>query len=404
MRRRLVCIGLLSLAVSSRVVAQDSAEMWEPGQPDDYEAYFGERSSREAGPVSLEEARRQGRGYRIGESGRPVLRESAKSHQVVPGDTLWGICDRYFGDPWQWPRIWSYNPEITNPHWIYPDTLVRLTAPTGGMSDAVVDAQTPTDGTKSPNMDHVVIVPDEALTPGTVFLRDQGYLDDEALKSLGVINGAPEERMVLSVGNQAYVKFGDGASIKPGDELSVFRKLDDWERFATEQGELVKITGSVLVRSYDPQTHVARVDVIESLDVIERGSHVARVARRFDLVSPRENTTEVVAHIIASTRPRGLLSYGDVVFLDVGAGSGVVPGNRFFVTRQRDEFLEGIQGRESEVGALTTPPEYHPEEFPREIVAELRVIKVRKESTIAFVTRSDKDFTYGDTVEMHRGF
>src|SRR5205085_5957134 len=47
-------------------------------------------------------------------------------HVVRKGDTLWDICFYYFNDPWQWPKIWSYNPQITNPHWIYPGDLVRL--------------------------------------------------------------------------------------------------------------------------------------------------------------------------------------------------------------------------------------------------------------------------------------
>ena len=399
MRREPLWLCTLAVLTTARAFAQDSVGMWEPGQTDDYEAYFGGSEPREAGPASLQEARKLGRSYRIGESGHPVLHEAAKTHHVVAGDTLWDICDRYFNDPWQWPRVWSYNPEITNPHWIYPDTYVRLTAPAGD-DGANGQGAGLNSGTATP----VTIIPDDVLRPGTVYLRDQGYLDDDALKNVGMLNGAPEEHMVLSVGDQAYVKFREGASVKPDAQLSIFRELDDWERYPTEHGRLFKITGSVVARSFDPKTRIAKVDVIEALDVIERGSFVAPLTRRFDLVAARENTADVVAHIVASTKPRGLLSYGDVVFLDVGEGKGVYPGNRFFVVRQRDEFLEGIQGRETEVGALTKPPEYHPEELPREVIAELRVVKVRKDNTIALVIRSDTDFTYGDMVEMRRGY
>jgi nucleoid-associated protein YgaU len=62
---------------------------------------------------------------------------------VKKGDTLWDICDGYFGNPWQWPRVWSYNPDILNPHWIFPGDVVRLRAP-GPAPEAV--ATTPAAG------------------------------------------------------------------------------------------------------------------------------------------------------------------------------------------------------------------------------------------------------------------
>ncbi|MCA9602771.1 MAG: LysM peptidoglycan-binding domain-containing protein, partial [Myxococcales bacterium] len=52
-------------------------------------------------------------------------------YRVHEGDTLWDISSKELGNAYDWPRLWSYNPEITNPHWIYPDSEVRL-APAGG--------------------------------------------------------------------------------------------------------------------------------------------------------------------------------------------------------------------------------------------------------------------------------
>src|SRR5262245_26354090 len=47
-------------------------------------------------------------------------RETApgEEHTVVRGDTLWDLSQRYLGNPWYWPKVWSYNPQIDNPHWI----------------------------------------------------------------------------------------------------------------------------------------------------------------------------------------------------------------------------------------------------------------------------------------------
>lgn len=47
-------------------------------------------------------------------------------HTVVRGDTLWDLSQSVLGSPWYWPKVWSYNPEIANPHWIYPGNKVRF--------------------------------------------------------------------------------------------------------------------------------------------------------------------------------------------------------------------------------------------------------------------------------------
>jgi hypothetical protein len=393
-----ILVGLLGLGwgdlstASAQVSVDEEPEYWEDeGTTGEY---LGDESQAgSAGSASLDEARQSGIGVRLG-GGSLAPRQVPERYTVRRGDTLWDITGHFYGNPWQWPRVWSYNPEITNPHWIYPDDTLRL------VPEGSAEVRLPDGGGDGGDR---IRVTEGALQPGSIFLRDQGYLDPEALKTFGEIVGSPEDHMLLTTYDEVYVQFGDEAEgVRRGMELSVFRRIDADDRSPEEQGELVRIFGTINLRSYDPETKVGRGSITEAMDPIERGFEVANIPRRFEMVPPRENDSDVDAEVVAALRPLQMFGNHQIVFVNAGEGQGLKLGNRFFIVRSGDEWRDNLTTSEREAGASDVSDD--PTEYPDEIVAEARVVNVRPDTAALMVTRAIAEIEIGDRAEMRRGY
>jgi len=54
--------------------------------------------------------------------------EAPEEYQVEPGDNLYDICDQLLDEAGYWPKLWALNPDIKNPHFIFPNMRLRFYA------------------------------------------------------------------------------------------------------------------------------------------------------------------------------------------------------------------------------------------------------------------------------------
>lgn len=335
-------------------------------------------------------------------------------HTVRRGDTLWGLCAHYYDDPWSWPRVWSYNPEIRNPNWIYPGDQLRLRAEGESGRSPVVRGRT-----LSRQGPGGLVEQRSMALPDTVFLRNSGYIDDPQKDVIGEVVGAREEQMLLSEGNRIYLDIKDGGEVRIGQQVTLFervRKPPKVEGARQPPGEIVAIKGTVRVDDYDPNKRIATGEITESVDIIERGTKVGVVGRSFLVVAPKPSAVTLWARVLTGLYPNVYFAQHQVLFIDRGSEDGLAPGNRLVVVRRGDTWRRSLSTTtrsardrvrmDVEENVEVEPTELKREEgdFPEEIVAELRVLQAHRYSSVAVVVSSAREVVPGDRAVARQGF
>lgn len=368
--------GAIGLLAAPAAAQEEGGEEAPAEEVPDLDAPEGEAApARQPGPAAAAE-------------GDPQVSET---HNVQGGDTLWDLCSKYLNSPWYWPKIWSYNPQITNPHWIYPGNELRFYPSDENLPTNVeVSRSMELEDQEAPVLPDDVVSTSRSLRVGTiaqnsVYRVHVAFVEAADHQRAGTIEAAFADSFLLSPYQKAYVKFNGAA--KPGDDYAIYRTVKEIEHPVTGEpyGHVVELIGTVKV--LETSEGVAGVEIQRTFKEVERGDWVGpwpeSASQR---ISPTPNQGNAKGYVIETMEVGvGAIAEHHVVFIDRGRAQGVQVGNIFTVLQRGDAYLEEVEG------------------LPNEDVGKLLVIDVRENAATAVVIRSIQDLNVGDKVEMRSG-
>ncbi len=141
------------------------------------------------------------------------------TYTVRRGDTLWDISAKFLSKPWLWPEIWQANPQVRNPHLIYPGDQLNLSfinnaGPTLTLEPSVHEGE--------------AAVPAIPLSELRMFLKDMRVMDSNAVSSAPYVMGFEEARLRGAVGQTLYAR---GLQSEPGQRWAIVRPTHVYRGF-----------------------------------------------------------------------------------------------------------------------------------------------------------------------------
>ncbi|MCQ4348095.1 LysM peptidoglycan-binding domain-containing protein [Pseudomonas stutzeri] len=270
-----------------------------------------------------------------------------QTYTVVRGDTLWDISGKFLRQPWKWPEIWKANPQVQNPHLIYPGDVLNLVWIDGkpyvmldrGASRGTIKLSPQIRST--PMAEAIPTIPLEKINS---FLLSNRIVDNaETFSQAPYVVAGNAERVVsgagdriyargdFSAGEQAYGLYRQGKTYSDPQSREVLGINADY----IAGGEVVAEEGDIATLVLRRTTQEVRIGD-RLLPTEERA-----INSTFVPSEPSEPVDGLILDV-----PRGVTQIGqlDVVTLNRGARDGLAEGNVLAVYKTGETVRDRVTG------------------------------------------------------------
>ena len=274
--------------------------------------------------------------------GSARLAEDAPDQYVVQvGDTLWDIAATFLRDPWYWPEIWYINPQVENPHLIYPGDVLALVYIDGAPRVTVGQAGT------------YRLSPEARVTPLTEAITSVSYDSISAFLSRGVVIERGEvdrlpyllatkgDHLIASAGNTIYVR---GTSAQPGERFNIVKigdKLVDPENNDVIGYQGIEIGAGTIRSSGDP----ASMALVSSKQEATQGDRLIPTSVEIPLnFFPKAPSSNIDGQIIAVVGGVTQIGQYHVVVMNRGSNHGLGVGDVLTVWQRGPVVRDRVEG------------------------------------------------------------
>lgn len=316
-------------------------------------------------------------------------------YTVKKGDTLWDISGTFLNSPWLWPEIWHVNPQIENPHLIFPGDLIKLVYLDGQPRltlertlKMVPGAAGAINGATKLSPSIRVQQTDDAIS-SIPLDKIEAFLSRSRVVEPGVLENSPymlagqQQRLIVGAGDNAY---GRGQFNTSLSNYSIYRKGQLFKDPITQEvlGVYAQGIGTAAV---DKMTgDIATLHIIRTFEEIRPGDNLLPSEDRSvdSTFFPSAPNTNIDAEIIAVEGGVTQVGKFNVVMINRGEREGLEIGNVMAIYKTGEIVTDRVRG-----GKVALPDER---------AGLLMVFRTFEKMSFALVLETDRPLAIRDKV------
>ncbi len=330
-----------------------------------------------------------------------------EKYVVKKGDTLWDISAVFLKSPWLWPEIWQVNPQINNPHLIYPGDVLTLAfcdgkpcLKLGGASGGRNVKLSP--GIRSSLNDHAIPpIPLDVIRP---FLSRPRVVGPDTLDLAPYVVASQDEHLIAGEENKVYIR-----GIKENEERNrymIFRSGEVYRNLPVDgetEGEILGyealyVGDAAMERFGDPATAMITLSQREILIGDRLLPEEDPISEKFIPHAPEHDINGKIISVVDGVSQIGQYQ---IVVLNQGASDGLEAGHVLSI-HESGRFVRDTIARDYNLrtGVRHQGSSEEVVELPEERIGELMVFRTFERVSYALTMHLERPAHLYDAVHL----